>query len=109
MDTIKQSIVEKSSQLIEQVITKIGQKIDEHRNEKNKFTWKIFTAAVLSGILSSLLMTWILMPKPTLPLTAEQVAYLQEGQMLVQMWPKLTKKEKDRLKAVSYEVLHSTV
>jgi len=107
MDTIKQSIVEKSSQLIEQTITKIGQKIDEHRDEKNKFTWQIFTAAVLSSILSSFLLTWILIPKPTLPLTAEQMSYLQEGQMLVQMWPKLTKKEKDRLKAVSYEVLHS--
>jgi hypothetical protein len=101
-----QFISEKNNQSIAQICQSMKETIDLYRNEKSKFSWKIVVSAIMSGILSSLLVTWILMPKPTLPLTAEEIRYLQQGQMLVQMWPKLTKQEKDRLKAVSFEVLY---
>jgi len=114
MNSIEKSISEKSNHSIEQSISKIAQicksmdlTIEAFRAEKNKSSWKIFVVAIISGILSSILLTLALIPKPTLPLTTEQIGYLQEGQMLVQMWPKLTKQEKNRLKAVSYEIMRN--
>jgi hypothetical protein len=116
MNNIEQSIVEKASKSNEEFINKtmqisqsIESSIKEFHAEKKKFPWKICSFAILSGILSSFLMTWIILPKPTLPLTTEQISYLQEGQMLVQMWPKLTKQEQTRLKALSYQVMNSDV
>jgi membrane protein YqaA with SNARE-associated domain len=75
--------------------------------EKKQSSWKIIVVAMIGSVLSSLLSVWFVLPKPTLSLTSEQMTYLQEGQMLMQIWPKLTKKEKDRLKSVSYEVMQS--
>jgi len=115
MNNIEKCILEKSSQSITQAANKIEQNCqsmtaitEKFHQEKWKISWKLFASAIFTGIITSLLMAWILIPKPTLPLTAEQLTYLQQGQMLVQMWPKLTKLEKDRLRAISNEVLHSS-
>jgi hypothetical protein len=116
MNNIEKSIAEKFGKSNEEFINKnmqisqlIESVIEEFHAERKQFPWKIFSVAILSGILSSFLMTWILMPKPTLPLTTEQISYLQEGQMLVQMWPKLTKQEQARLKMLSYQVMNADV
>jgi hypothetical protein len=111
MEKIERSISEKSNQSIEESVSKINQTcqsvekmLEANYREKTKSSWKIISVAVLTGILSSMLMTWIFIPQPVLPLTTEQISYLQDGEMLAKVWPKLTKQEREKLKAVSSDV-----
>lgn len=112
MQQIADSVVDKTTHIIESSHVKMEQicqsmeaTLTDLRTDKKQFSWKIMAAVVIGSILSSLFSAWLMLPKPTLPLTDDQINYLQTGQTLMQMWPKLTKKEKDRLKAVSDEVL----
>jgi hypothetical protein len=111
---IEKSVADKSSQAVAQLLHKIDNSfasiedlIKHFRHEKWPSAWKTIGIAIMGSVITALLIVWLFMPKPTLPLSNEQLSYLQEGQMLAQMWPKLTKQEQARLKAVSYEVLHS--
>jgi hypothetical protein len=96
-DHIEKLIVEKTIKSTEE-FTKNITEISRACVEKNKFSWRIISFAILAGILTSFLTTWILIPKPVLPLTSEQINYLQEGQILEQVWPKMTKQERNRFK-----------
>jgi len=114
MKQIADSVVDKTSQIIENSHVKMAQicqsmeaMLTDFRTEKKQSSWKIMAAVIIGSILSSLFSAWLMLPKPILPLTDDQINYLQTGQTLMQMWPKLTKKEKDRLKAVSNEVLQA--
>jgi hypothetical protein len=118
MQSIEKMLTEKNNNAIEQLIHKFNQNCTAIEtiiyrsysdSEKSLSKWKIIGTAVLSSVITGLLSIWLLIPKPVLPLTSEQIGYLQQGQMLVQMWPKLTKKEQDRLQAVSYKISHSVV
>lgn len=42
------------------------------------------------------MIVWLLMPKPTLPLTSNQLRYLVTGETFNEIWPKLSKEEKAR-------------
>ena len=61
--------------------------------------WQVIGVAVLSTITTSLLLVWLLIPRPALPLTAEQVLDLQLGHEVAQVWPELTKDERKHLLA----------
>jgi hypothetical protein len=111
MQEIGISVADKSGQAIHKIdksCASIEDVINRFRCEKSQSAWKIIGMSMTSSVFAALLTVWLLIPKPTLPLSSEQISYLQEGQMLTQMWPKLTMQEQDRLKAVSYEVLHSS-
>jgi hypothetical protein len=43
------------------------------------------------------------MPHPTLPLTSQQTRYLVTGESFYEIWPKLTKAEKERFKKLAGE------
>lgn len=108
---IEKSVADKSSQAVAQLLHKIDNSfasmenvINHFRREKRQLTWKTFCIAIVGSVITALLIVCLFMPKPTLPLSSEQLSYLQEGQMLAQMWSKLTKQEQARLKAVSYEL-----
>ncbi len=58
--------------------------------------WQVIGVAVASTITTSLLLVWLLIPRPTLPLSAEQVSALQIGSMVEQAWPDLSRKEQRR-------------
>ncbi len=59
---------------------------------KNQF-FKTILISVGSAIASSLLIVWLLLPKPTLPLSPVQVEAMHYGSVLVKVWPKLSKSE----------------
>ena len=43
------------------------------------------------------------MPNPMLPLTSQQTRYLVTGESFNEIWPKLTKTEKERFKKLAEE------
>jgi hypothetical protein len=55
--------------------------------------WKIIGVTAVTTIITCLLLVWLLIPKPTLPLSNEQLKYLNSGVMMELVWPKLTEKE----------------
>lgn len=78
-------------------INKANEMLEKHQeNEKNSL---LITIALMIGasIASSLLIVWLLMPKPTLPLTDDQMGVYHDGQFLNDFWPKLSKKEQQHL------------
>jgi hypothetical protein len=65
--------------------------------------WEMVGVSVFSSILISILIVWFFMPKPTLPLTSQQARYLVTGESFNEIWPKLTKAEKERFKKLAEE------
>jgi len=59
--------------------------------------WTSSAITVVTTLLASILIVKLLMPAPTSPLTNEQLATYQQSQLLQSFWPKLTKKEQERL------------
>jgi hypothetical protein len=57
--------------------------------------WKIILAAVASSILTSLLIVWLLMPKPTLPLSDLQLTRYELGKTFSEVWGGLPKEKQD--------------
>lgn len=68
--------------------------------------WKVITVAAITTITTCVLVFRMLLPTPTLPLTSEQVQYLESGMMMEKVWPKLTKKEQGHLIKLANEVNH---
>ncbi len=54
-----------------------------------------------TAIITSLFIVWLLIPKPTLPLTDEQIVDYQNGQLFSKVWTKLSKKEQKHLKELA--------
>jgi hypothetical protein len=113
MDKVADLLVQKSHVTIEKAISKtekhhqlIEATMDTFRREKNRSSWKMMGLTLFSSTVTSLLAVWLLLPKPTLPLTGEQLNYLRDGQMLAQIWPNLSDPEKTHLKNVADNVLH---
>jgi hypothetical protein len=68
--------------------------------------WKVIGISVFTTIITCLLLVWLLIPKPTLPLTKRQIDTLYNGQLLNLMWPKLSKEEQKRWRQLASEVTH---
>lgn len=69
----------------------------EYQSSLNWSHWKLIALTVLSSIVTSLLIVFWVMPKPTLPLTDTQIATYQHGLMLNSFWDKLTARQKNWL------------
>jgi hypothetical protein len=82
-------------------INQANEMLEKHQeNEKNSL---LITIALMVGtaIVSSLLIVWLLMPKPTLPLTDDQLTTYYNGEFYNEFWPKLSKKEQQHLTALA--------
>jgi hypothetical protein len=55
--------------------------------------WKVIGIGAFTTIVTCLLLVWLIIPKPTLPLTNSQIMNLHSGQLTNKVWPKLSKKE----------------
>lgn len=66
----------------------------ECQSSLNWSHWKLIAITALSSIVASLLIVWLLMPKPTLPLTNKQIDTYQNGQVLESFWDKLSARQK---------------
>jgi len=70
--------------------------LKRYQSEVRMTQWKIIGASIAASVFFCLLTMFFLMPKPTLPLAPQQVRYLASGEALSELWPKLSKSEKER-------------
>jgi len=75
--------------------------LDRYEEEVITTQWKVILMSVITTIATCLLLVWLLIPTPTLPLTKEQINDLAKGQMMTLVWPKLTKKRTGTLVGVN--------
>ena len=67
--------------------------------------WKVIGISFFTTIVTSLLLVWWLIPRPTLPLDHQQLKQLEVGMMTELVWPKLSKQEKNHwLKLMGQEI-----
>ena len=69
--------------------------------------WKVIGISVFTTMITCLLLVWLLIPKPTLPLRDEQIHYLENGMMMERVWPKLSQKEHQHWLVLANQVTHS--
>lgn len=106
-----------ASKEVEPTVRKLRDAVDESENVLSRYrstlsfaNWEMVAVSVAASVLASLLIVWWLVPKPTLPLTSQQARYLVTGESFNEIWPKLTKAEKERFKKLAEEngmVIHS--
>lgn len=57
--------------------------------------WKIIGTAISVSVITSLMIVWLLMPKPALPLTDIQLQKYEMGEMFSSLWRDLPKEKQD--------------
>ena len=79
-----------------------------YESEMKNTQWKIIGSTMLSAIVTSLLIVWLLMSTPTLPLTNAQMKDLRSGQLMHAVWPKLSKKEQQHWVTLADQATHAS-
>ncbi len=89
--------VDASAKRLQQAVEVAAKQLDSHQRQiKGWYYWwmgSIFALAFAVGVF----VVRLLMPEPYLPLTGHQLKTYENGRLLEAFWPKLSKKEKDRL------------
>ena len=88
-------VVEETSQHLDRVVHRATETLSSYQEEVVKTQWKVIGVSALTTIATSLLVVWLLIPKPTLPLSNQQISYLNRVLMFEQIWPKLSKFDKE--------------
>ena len=99
--SIEATVMDRALKNIDERYAEIDRLIKSAQNEKSQSKLKFTITTIACGVLTGLFTVWILMPKAILPLTGEQLTYLQQGKALSEIWPKLSQAEKDKLKLLS--------
>lgn len=113
-DKMAESFIQKGQNSTEKFVNKIEQYcnrlepiLDKSHHEKNRFSWRGTLLTVVSSVITTFLIMWLILPKQTLPLTGEQLNYLRDGQMLAKIWPNLSDAEKSHLKNIADKIVYS--
>jgi hypothetical protein len=93
--------VEPTVKKLREVAYDASDRLSHYQADHKLSSWKTIGMTAFSSIVVSLLIVWGLMPKPTLPLTGEQIKLLQSGQLMARVWPKLSKKEQQHWQALA--------
>lgn len=80
-----------------EVTKRTEQTLMRYETETMMTQWKVICISTLTTIVTCLLLVWLLIPRPTLPLTSNQIEDLASGHLLGKVWSKLSKQEKDHL------------
>jgi hypothetical protein len=75
------------------VTRRTEQTLTRYETEIIMTQWKVIGIGAFTTIVTCLLLVWLLIPRPTLPLTSSQIMNLRSGQLTNKVWPKLSKKE----------------
>jgi len=71
--------------------------LQEYQHSIKRSQRKIIGISFLTTIVTSLLVVWLLIPRPTLPLTDEQMDVMHMGYAFNAIYDKLSKEDQDRL------------
>ena len=85
--------VEYASKRLQEATVKSIDQLEELARQKSNSSILLSTGLFVLPIIASLLIFWFLSPKPTLPLSAQQLSTYRAGQVLETFFPKLNKKQ----------------
>ncbi len=85
--------IDDSSYKMKQSVLQAERLFSEYQSTLNWSHWKVVAITAMTSIAASLLAVWWFMPKPTLPLTDQQIQTYQTGQFLQSFWPKLSERQ----------------
>lgn len=85
---------------------KTEQTLRHYQSEVITTQWKVIGISVFTTIVTCLLLVWLLIPKPTLPLTDAQVKDLYSGQAMDAVWPQLSKQEQQHWLELANQAEH---
>ncbi len=88
-------------------VNEANQILKRYQEREQKSLLVTMGITIGTAIITSLLIVWLLIPKPTLPLTDNQIADYQNGQLFSKIWPKLSKKEQNHLKELANKPMAS--
>ena len=98
---------EKLTQQLAHAVRDAEANLKVYQQEVIAWQWKVIGITMVTTLATCLLLVWLLIPKPTLPLSNEQIKYLNNGVLMEIVWPKLSKKEKDELMKLADNAIHS--
>ena len=82
-------------------VAKAERTIADTRQYVKSTFWVAIAGWIALPIITSLLIVWLLMPKPTLPLSNDQLNTLNDGHTVDWIWSKLSKKEQNSILKLS--------
>jgi len=113
--TVSEEIAKEATRTVEYTVRQLQMSVDSaqrtlqgYQREVITTQWKVVGVSIFTTIVSCVLIFWLLLPKPTLPLTNEQVHHLASGMALDRIWPKLSKKEQNHFIELEGEHHHQT-
>lgn len=99
---ISKQSAEAATKGAEDIVRKLERATAEARNVLQHYhsdliasQWKVIGVAALTTIAACCFIFLFLTPKPTLPLTYNQINYLSDGITMSRIWPQLSAKEKE--------------
>lgn len=81
---------------LEATVERARKAIVTYEREVVSMHWKVIIGSVITTVLTCVLLVWLVIPEPAIPLTKNQVKLLTNGELFDVVWPKLTKKEQER-------------
>jgi len=111
--TVAEATTKEATRATEAITQQLASATQQAENTLNHYQadvianqWKMIGITAITTIITCLLLVWLLIPKPTLPLTNDQIKDLRSGQLMALVWPKLTKKEQAHWLKLADEVTH---
>jgi hypothetical protein len=96
--------VEKTTQRLSYSVERAERELTRYQQELTFNHWVAIAVSFFATMFTSLLIVWLLMPNPTLPLTPKQITYLNSGKAIELVWPKLSKTERQHLLNAFHQV-----
>lgn len=82
------------------------QTLDTYQREVVTTQWKIIAISALTTVATCFLLVWLLIPRPALPLTDDQIKDMYGGKLMALVWPKLTKSEQQHWLQLADQAQH---
>ncbi len=96
-----ESTVDNSTKNLLNAVDKATYQLHEHEKNENRNLMLFAGGLFIVPIVTCLLLVFFIMPKPLLALNGSELQTYQAGQLLENFWPKLTKREQNRLTDLS--------
>lgn len=94
----------KAALRLEKSCENVTQTLTGYEKNQGYSKWMMFAAGIIAGVVVGLTTIKFLMPAPTLPLTQDQLIDMQGGELMEQIWPKLSKTDQAHIKAAGAEI-----
>jgi hypothetical protein len=80
---------------LSQVVREVESLLQYYRSQTRWQTWKVWGGSLVVALGVGVLVSWLLMPTPTIPLTDSQQTALMLGRIYQSVWPKLPPEDKE--------------